>query len=147
LEFEITESVVIDNVHETATVLNKLHDLGIQLSIDDFGTGYSSLSYLKRIPASYLKIDRSFLQNITGPESNDSVDSDIIRAIVALGHSLGMEIIAEGVEMPGQQEFLSGHGCFLAQGYHYCKPLPVSDLERWLERGAQQPSPLPVSTN
>jgi diguanylate cyclase (GGDEF)-like protein/PAS domain S-box-containing protein len=147
IEIEITESAAMLNPEHSIDVITAFRDRGIEISIDDFGTGYSSLSYLKRIPANYLKIDRSFLQNITGPESNDSVDSDIIRAIVALGHSLGMEIIAEGVEMPGQQEFLSGHGCFLAQGYHYCKPLPVSDLERWLERGAQQPSPLPVSTN
>ena len=147
IEIEITESAAMLNPEHSIDVITAFRDRGIEISIDDFGTGYSSLSYLKRIPANYLKIDRSFLQNITGPESNDSVDSDIIRAIVALGHSLGMEIIAEGVEMPGQQEFLSGHGCFLAQGYHYCKPLPVGDLERWLERGAQQPSPLPVSTN
>jgi EAL domain-containing protein (putative c-di-GMP-specific phosphodiesterase class I) len=121
IEIEITESAAMLNPEHSIDVITAFRDRGIEISIDDFGTGYSSLSYLKRIPANYLKIDRSFLQNITGPESNDSVDSDIIRAIVALGHSLGMEIIAEGVEMPGQQEFLSGHGCFLAQGYHYCK--------------------------
>jgi len=137
LEIEITESAAMLNPEQSIEVLGALRDRGIEISIDDFGTGYSSLSYLKRIPANYLKIDRSFLQNITGPESNESVDSDIVRAIVALGKSLGMEIIAEGVELPGQQAFLSGHGCFLAQGYHYCRPLPVGDLERWLDHNAR----------
>ena len=146
IEIEITESAAMLNPEHSIAVISAFRDRDIEISIDDFGTGYSSLSYLKRIPASYLKIDRSFLQNITGPESNDSVDSDIIRAIVALGHSLGMEIIAEGVEMPGQQEFLSGHGCFLAQGFHYCRPLPVGDLERWLDRGAVQ-APAPTAAN
>ncbi len=138
IEIEITESAAMLNPEHSIAVISALRDRGIEISIDDFGTGYSSLSYLKRIPANYLKIDRSFLQNIRGPESNDSVDSDIIRAIVALGHSLGMEIIAEGVELAGQQEFLSGHGCFLAQGFHYCKPLPVGDLEHWLGRAGEQ---------
>ncbi len=134
IEIEITESAAMLNPEHSIAVISAFRERDIEISIDDFGTGYSSLSYLKRIPANYLKIDRSFLQNITGPESNDSVDSDIIRAIVALGHSLGMEIIAEGVEVAGQQEFLSGHGCYLAQGFHYCRPLPVNDLEQWLGR-------------
>ena len=134
IEIEITESAAMLNPDQSIAVISALRDRGIEISIDDFGTGYSSLSYLKRIPATYLKIDRCFLQNITGPESNDTVDSDIIRAIVALGRSLGMEIIAEGVEIPGQQEFLYGHGCYLAQGYHYSKPLPVVELEAWLGR-------------
>jgi diguanylate cyclase (GGDEF)-like protein/PAS domain S-box-containing protein len=134
IEIEITESAAMLNPEQSIEVIGAFRDLGIEISIDDFGTGYSSLSYLKRIPANYLKIDRSFLQNITGPESSHSVDSDIIRAIVALGTSLGMEIIAEGVEIAGQETFLNAHGCHLAQGYHYCRPLPVGDLESWLER-------------
>jgi len=145
IEIEITESAAMLNPEHSIKVLGAFRDRGIDISIDDFGTGYSSLSYLKRIPANYLKIDRSFLQNITGPESNNTVDSDIVCAIVALGKSLGMEIIAEGVEMAGQQKYLSEHGCFLAQGYHYCKPLPVNDLEHWLGNVAQASAP-PVET-
>ncbi len=144
IEIEITESAAMLNPDQSIAVIGAFRERGIEISIDDFGTGYSSLSYLKRIPANFLKIDRSFLQNITGPESNDTVDSDIIRAIVALGRSLGMEVIAEGVELPGQLEFLSGHGCHLVQGYHYCRPLPVRDLERWYvstPRQGEMPAP------
>jgi EAL domain-containing protein (putative c-di-GMP-specific phosphodiesterase class I) len=147
LEIEITESAAMLNPEHSIEVIGAFRDRGIDISIDDFGTGYSSLSYLKRIPANYLKIDRSFLQNITGPESNNTVDSDIVRAIVALGKSLGMEIIAEGVEMAGQQEYLNEHGCFLAQGFHYCKPLPVNDLERWLGNAAQVSAPSSETRN
>jgi EAL domain-containing protein (putative c-di-GMP-specific phosphodiesterase class I) len=132
IEIEITESAAMLNPEQSIEVIGAFRDLGIEISIDDFGTGYSSLSYLKRIPASHLKIDRSFLQNITGPESSGTVDSDIVRAIVALGTSLGMQIIAEGVEFAGQEQYLSEHGCYLAQGYHYCKPLSVPDLENWM---------------
>ena len=147
IEIEITESAAMLNPEHSIEVIGAFRDRGIDISIDDFGTGYSSLSYLKRIPANYLKIDRSFLQNITGPESNNTVDSDIVRAIVALGKSLGMEIIAEGVEMAGQQEYLNEHGCFLAQGFHYCRPLPVNDLERWLGNTAQTSAPSSEARN
>jgi EAL domain-containing protein (putative c-di-GMP-specific phosphodiesterase class I) len=105
--------------------------LGVQLSIDDFGTGYSSLSYLKRLPMSTLKIDRSFVIDTPG----DVEAVSITRAILALGNSLHLHIIAEGVETADQAAFLCQNGCDLLQGYYFSRPVPASDFMRLVEQG------------
>ena len=110
--------------------MNKLKKLGVTLAVDDFGIGYSSLSYLKQFPLDRLKVDRSFIRDI--PEDLD--DMAITKAILALGKSLGLEVLAEGVEDVVQKEFLLESGCFLAQGYFYSPPLSWADLEKIHER-------------
>jgi len=119
LELEITESAVMRNVDEAIRTLKELKNLGITIAVDDFGTGYSSLSYLRRLPIDRLKIDRSFVTDISRDAANDS----IIDAIIALARGLSLEVIAEGVETPGQVDFLKKRGCEIAQGYFYSHPL------------------------
>ena len=126
LEFEITESVVIDNIHETATVLNQLHDLGVHLSIDDFGTGYSSMSYLRKLPFDTLKIDRSFIRYV----SENSDDAAIASAIITLAHTMDLSVIAEGVETAEQLKFLCNQGCDIIQGFLCSPPLPIEALNQ-----------------
>lgn len=133
LELEITESVIMRNVEETVGTLEQFRDLGINLSVDDFGTGYSSLSYLKRLPIDALKIDRSFVKDI--PESGD--DMAITAAIIAMGHQLNLEIVAEGVETEEQLAFLHRHDCDFVQGYLFSKPIPAADLEQMLRNRGQ----------
>lgn len=130
LELEITESVIMRNVDETVGTLEQFRDLGINLSVDDFGTGYSSLSYLKRLPIDALKVDRAFVKDI--PDSGD--DMAITAAIIAMGHQLNLEIVAEGVETREQLEFLRQHNCDFVQGYFFSKPIPASDLEQMLRQ-------------
>lgn len=124
LEIEITESLLMENVESTITTLNELKDLGIILAIDDFGTGYSSLNYLKRLPIHILKVDRSFVMDI--PYDND--DMEITAAVIAMAHKLGLKVVAEGVELAAQAEFLKENHCDYVQGYFYGKPMPVSAL-------------------
>ena len=131
LEFELTESLLMKNMDATISTLNRLHDLGIQFSIDDFGTGYSSLSYLKRFPISTLKIDRSFVQDI----ANNADDAAIVNAIVALGHSLGLTVIAEGVETIEQLIYLRTIQCDEIQGYLFSRPVPGEEMTRLLQSG------------
>jgi diguanylate cyclase (GGDEF)-like protein/PAS domain S-box-containing protein len=119
LELEMTESMVMHEAGQLIASLHALKDLGVHLSIDDFGTGYSSLSYLKRFPVDRLKIDRSFVMDLT----TDPDDATIVRAIIALGHNLGLKVVAEGVETSGQAAFLSECGCDEAQGYYYSQPV------------------------
>jgi diguanylate cyclase (GGDEF)-like protein/PAS domain S-box-containing protein len=126
LELEITESTLIDKQVSTKTAA-RLSDLGIRLAIDDFGTGYSSLTYLRRFSVNTLKIDRSFVHDI--PEDRD--DAAIITAVIGLAHSLGLEIVAEGVETQEQLEFLQKRGCHYAQGYLIGKPVSVGDFMVW----------------
>ncbi len=109
-------------------VLMQLKALGVSLSIDDFGTGYSSLSYLQRLPIDRLKIDQSFLSGV--PENNNN--AAIVRAVIALGHSLSLPVVAEGVETLQQQDFLVSNGCQLAQGYLYSKALSPQTFPQWL---------------
>jgi EAL domain-containing protein (putative c-di-GMP-specific phosphodiesterase class I) len=121
LELEITESCLI---HDTRNFIKTLHDLkalGIKLSIDDFGTGYSSMAYLKDFPVDRLKIDKVFVGNL----ETESTNIGILKAIVALGHGLGLKVVAEGVETAYQQAFLHGIGCDELQGYYFSKPLPA----------------------
>ncbi len=130
LELEITESML---VHDTANFIRILHDLkavGVKLAIDDFGTGYSSMSYLKDFPVDRLKIDKTFVDDLEGAPAKAA----ILNAIVALGHSLGLKVIAEGVETAYQQAFLHGIGCDELQGYFFSKPLPAEAFEALLRR-------------
>ncbi len=126
LELELTETYIMKNPKESIRLMRKLKTLGVTLAIDDFGVGYSSLSYLKQFPIDRLKVDRSFIQDIP----TDSDDVAITKAILALGRSLELEVLAEGVENLVQKEFLIKEGCYLAQGYYYTKPLPPEDLEK-----------------
>lgn len=121
LELEVTEGTLIEDIEPARVTLDRLRNLGVRISIDDFGTGYSSLSYLKRLPIDVLKIDRSFISAL--PDDPD--DAAISQAIVNLGHTLNMKIVAEGVETDAQYEFLRGLGCDFAQGYLIAAPLPA----------------------
>ena len=120
LKLEITEGIVIQNIDDTVGKMLRLKKHGVSFAMDDFGTGYSSLTYLKRLPVDMLKIDQSFVRDAT----NDPNDAEIIRAIVAMARSLGLALIAEGVEQQDQLEFLQSQGCHLYQGYLFSKPLP-----------------------
>ncbi len=120
LKLEITEGIVIQNIDDTVGKMLRLKKHGVSFAMDDFGTGYSSLTYLKRLPVDMLKIDQSFVRDAT----NDPNDAEIIRAIVAMARSLGLALIAEGVEQQDQLDFLQAQGCHLYQGYLFSKPLP-----------------------
>ena len=130
LELELTESLVMRNPVDVIDVLAELKDMGLRLSIDDFGTGYSSLSYLQRFPVDRLKIDQSFVRDI-GADPNDAV---IARAVISLGHSLGMSVIAEGVSSAEQLAFLRDNDCDEMQGYYFSEPLPIDELAMLLEK-------------
>jgi diguanylate cyclase (GGDEF)-like protein/PAS domain S-box-containing protein len=138
LDLELTESLVMTDVEHAIGVLNDLRMLGVQLSIDDFGTGYSSLSYLKRFPIDVLKIDQSFVRAIA-PNSNDAAISD---AIVSMAHSLGIKVIAEGVETEAECEFLSRNMCDEIQGFLFSKPLPAEEVEALWREGRRLPEHL-----
>ena len=132
LELELTESMMMHSVEEVIETLEELKALGVQVTVDDFGVGYSSLNYLKRFPVDRLKIDRSFVQDI----GSDPDDAAIAQAIVALGRSLQMHVVAEGVESSFQLACLRDVGCDEAQGYYFSRPLPAAQFELLLARGA-----------
>jgi len=132
LGLEITESALMPDVAAATATLNRLVELGVELSIDDFGTGYSSLNYLKKFPVGKLKIDQSFVRDIT----SNPLDSAIARAIIHLGHSLGMHVLAEGVETTRQANLLSDLGCDEIQGRLVSAPLPADEFVRFVARAA-----------
>ncbi|WP_433203204.1 putative bifunctional diguanylate cyclase/phosphodiesterase [Dactylosporangium sp. CS-047395] len=128
LRLEVTESAVMANPAQATATLTELHDLGIHLSIDDYGTGYSSMAYLKQLPVDELKVDRTFVQHM----HVDQDDAILVRGAIELGHNLGMTVVAEGVEGTAHAAALLRLGCDIAQGYHYARPMPGSDIEQWL---------------
>ena len=131
LELELTEGIMMDDTEATISALNKLKDMGVSLSIDDFGTGYSSLSYLSRFPLDELKIDRSFVIDYDKTEA----DASLIIAIIAMGRSLRLQLVAEGVETDEQYNFLTRHGANIIQGYLFSKPVPADELVTMLVPG------------
>lgn len=134
LELEVTESMLMEDTEKTAATLRALREMGVRLAIDDFGTGYSSLNYLKRFRINSLKIDQSFVRDIT----NNPDDAAIAATIVTLGHSLGLTVIAEGVETEDQLAFFRGAHCDEIQGYYYSRPLPADALEEWIKDTARR---------
>ena len=138
LLLEITESVLMERLADSTQALNRLLDLGVRLSIDDFGTGYSSLARLKRLPVAQLKIDRAFISGLP----DDADDLAIVTAVITMGHSLGLTVVAEGIETEEQLAVLRSRGCDLGQGFLFSPALPAAELPRWLdERGLRKPIP------
>lgn len=129
LKLELTESVVLDNLADAVAKMNALRELGVRFSMDDFGTGYSSLAYLKRLPLTQVKIDRSFVRDI----AEDASDAAIVQAILAMSNTLGLKVIAEGVETEAQFQLLQSYGCRFFQGYLFSKPLQIDEFERLLK--------------
>jgi len=128
LTLEITESLVMADTGEATAWLAAIQEIGVSLSIDDFGTGFSSLSYLKRIPADFVKIDRSFIAGIT----DNTEDEVLVKAIISLAHAMGFQVIAEGVETAEQLEFIKPLNCSYVQGFYYSKPLSKVEFEQFL---------------
>ncbi len=128
LELELTESELVDDIDQAIARLGRLRAGGVRIALDDFGTGYSALNYVKRLPLDMLKIDTSFVRDLLV----DPNDMAIVRTIISLGHSLGLEVLAEGVEDPAQRDVLQEIGCRQFQGYHFGKPRPIGELQDWL---------------
>lgn len=135
LELELTESMLMQQVEGPEKLLRALKGIGIELSIDDFGTGFSSLSYLKRFPIDYLKIDRSFIQDVPG----DINDAAIVKAVIAMADSLNLKVVAEGVEKQEQIDFLHNHGCDDVQGFFFSPPVPSEKFTELLQQGGRFP--------
>ena len=135
LELEITENVILRHDDMMLAPLRALHARGVGIAFDDFGTGYASLSLLKRYPLTRLKIDRGFIEDVC----TDAADASIVAAVVSMARSLGVDVIAEGVETAGQRDFLLAHGCDAMQGYLYARPLSAEDLDRFI--AARSPAP------
>ena len=132
LKLELTESLLVTDIEDVIAKMTRLKAQGVGFSLDDFGTGYSSLSYLKRLPLDQLKIDQGFVTHIL----TDANDAAIAKMVVALADSLGLSVIAEGVESAAQRDFLASQGCYAYQGYFFSRPLPIQAFETF----ADQPS-------
>jgi EAL domain-containing protein (putative c-di-GMP-specific phosphodiesterase class I) len=128
LTLDITETVYVKALEGNTAVLDRFRSMGVRISIDGFGTGYSSLSYLKRLPADAIKIDESFVRGL----GENVEDTTIAQTVLELAHTLGMEVIAEGVETEEQVALLKEMGCDFAQGYHLARPLPSEEVEQLL---------------
>jgi len=137
LALELTEAVLIGAGGLQSRNLQRLRELGVRISLDDFGTGYSSLSYLKRFPIDELKIDRSFVKALL---EGDRQDAALVQAILALAQGLGLRVVAEGVETPGQRQLLKLLGCPLGQGYLFAPPRPAAELSLAPPAGAYTPA-------
>ncbi|MDH5541349.1 MAG: EAL domain-containing protein [Nitrospinota bacterium] len=131
LDLEITESLIMTDVNSAIETMKRLNDMGVELSIDDFGTGYSSLVYLKKFPIDTLKIDQAFVRNLT----TDANDAAITDAVISMGHSLNLKVVAEGVETAAHLEYLHRQGCDIIQGYYFSKPVDASTFEEYLRSG------------
>ncbi|MDQ1633574.1 MAG: hypothetical protein QOJ32_383, partial [Frankiaceae bacterium] len=142
LLLEVTESLLLTDDPAVEIVLHRLKDLGLRLAIDDFGTGYSSLSYLTRLPVDVLKLDRSFIEGI----DTDSRQALLSRTVVELGRGLGLTVIAEGVERPGQRSRLLAWGCPVAQGYYFARPGPATLVGPWLDAAREASGAAPGPT-
>ena len=129
LEIELTETAIMNDMRNAVDVLHELHDIGLSISIDDFGTGYSSLSYLRQLPVNRIKIDRSFIADVATTDTAAA----IARAVVMLGQSLGLEVVAEGVETKEQLDYLRSINCDEAQGYYYAPAMPAAQFERYMK--------------
>jgi EAL domain-containing protein (putative c-di-GMP-specific phosphodiesterase class I) len=125
LKLELTEGLLVHNVEDVIAKMRALKDKGVGFSLDDFGTGYSSLSYLKRLPLDQLKIDQGFVRDIL----TDPDDAAIASMVISLGKSMGLAVIAEGVETEAQREFLANQGCDAYQGYLFSRPIPLEEFE------------------
>ena len=136
LELELTESVLMKRAESAASILRTVRERGVQVAIDDFGTGYSSLSYLRKFPVDALKIDQSFVRQI----STAGDDTTIVTAVIAMARSLKLRVVAEGVETLEELAFLRAHHCDEAQGYYFSRPLPAQEFAKLLETGIQGPS-------
>ncbi|MCE9663998.1 EAL domain-containing protein [Halomonas sp. M5N1S17] len=128
LELELTEGILMNDTAAAIATLHKLRDMGVEVSIDDFGTGYSSLSYLKQLPIGKIKIDRSFIRDVT----SNPHDSAIVQGIISMAHHLGLQVVAEGIEERDQRDFLAEHGCDVFQGFYFARPMPLDGLKRYM---------------
>ena len=138
LILELTEGVLVESLEDTIKKMEALKKLGIRFSIDDFGTGYSSLAYLKRLPLDELKIDRSFVRDVT----TDSSDANLVATIITMAHHFGLDVIAEGVETDEQYDFLREKGCRFFQGYYFSQPQPVEDFTELFRKSIAPPKGL-----
>ena len=134
LEIEITETILMENVRKAIDSLERLHARGISIAIDDFGTGYSSLSYLKTLPIDSLKIDRGFIRDIC----HDDNDQKIVQTLISMAHSMGMKVVAEGVEEQAQLDLLCDFGVDEIQGYLLSKPVEAEDFGKMIEQPEQK---------
>jgi len=136
LKLEITESVLLQDSEATREVIQRISDTGVGFSIDDFGTGYSSLSYLRHYPFETLKIDRSFVSNVTGNQS----DANLVSSIIAMAASLNLKVVAEGIETDEQLAFVRDAGCDTAQGFRLGRPMPAGEFAAYVRENAAEVS-------